>query len=584
MKLLALLVPAALCAQPYVLGPDSQVKPGVPKGKVAKYSWNTSAVFPGTTRDYWVYVPAQYDGSKPACVMIFQDGAGFAGDNGAWHLPTVLDNLIQEGAVPVTIAILIDPGVLPAVRPDQMARYNRSYEYDGLGDRYARFLTEEILLEVGKQYKLSADPNDRAIAGSSSGGIAAFNAAWERPDAFRRVLSFIGSYTNLRGGDRFPNLIRKMEPKPIRVFLQDGSSDLNIYSGSWWMANQSMAMALDYAGYEVKFVGGTEAHNSRHGAALLPDALRWLWHDYPKPIAVGKGRDEERHYITEILDPASDWELVGEGYRETAGLAVDRGGNVFFSDPAASRIYRVDVATGKVTLFKEQTGGARGLMFGPDGRLYAAEFDRKRVVAYSPDGPKLTLLAAGPQPKDLAVTSKGDVYFTDTKAQLVYQIPAGGKARVVFDGKRDGNIVMPTGVRLTPDEALLVVADSYGRTAWSFAIGSDGSLTDGEPFYHLELPDEVNTGPVHTSAEGMTFDTLGNLYVATNLGIQICDQPGRVNGIIRRPGPGNLTSVVFGGADLKTLYATVGTKVYKRTLRRTGVFPWQPVKLPKPQL
>jgi sugar lactone lactonase YvrE len=143
---------------------------------------------------------------------------------------------------------------------------------------------------------------------------------------------------------------------------------------------------------------------------------------------------------------------------------------------------------------------------------------------------------------------------------------------------------MPTGVRLTPDEALLVVADSYSRTAWSFAIGSDGSLTVGEPFYHLELPDEVNTGPVHTSAEGMTFDTLGNLYVATNLGIQICDQPGRVNGIIRRPGPGNLTSVVFGGADLKTLYATVGTKVYKRTLRRTGVFPWQPVKLPKPQL
>ena len=584
MKLFVLLVPAVLCAQPYVLGPDSQVKPGVPKGKVAKYSWNTSAVFPGTTRDYWVYVPAQYDGSKAACVMIFQDGAGFAGESGAWRLPIVLDNLIQEGAMPVTIAILIDPGVLPAARPDQMARYNRSYEYDGLGDRYARFLTEEILPAVGKQYKLSADPNDRAIGGSSSGGIAAFNAAWERPDAFHRVLSFIGSYTNLRGGDRFPNLIRKMEPMPIRVFLQDGSSDLNIYSGSWWMANQSMAMALDYAGYEVKFVGGTEAHNSRHGAAILPDALRWLWHDYPKPIAVGKGRDEERRAITEILDPASDWEAVGEGYREPEGLAVDRGGNVFFCDPAASRIYRVDAATGKVTLFKEQAGGASGLMFGPDGRLYAAEFDRKRVVAYSPDGAKLTVLAAGLQPNDLAVTSKGDVYFTDSGAQLVYQIPAGGKARVVFDGKRDGNIVMPSGVRLTPDEALLVVADSYGRTAWSFHIESDGSLTDGEPFYHLELPDDVSKGPVATSAEGMTFDTLGNLYIATNLGIQICDQPGRVNGIVRRPGPGNVTSVVFGGAALKTLYATVGTKVYKRTLRRTGVFPWQPVKLPKPQL
>src|ERR1039457_5713021 len=173
MKIVALLVPTVLCAQPYVLGPDSQVKQGVPKGKVTKYSWNTSAVFPGTTRDYWVYVPAQYDSSKAACVMIFQDGAGVADENSAWRLPTVLDNLSQEGAMPVTIAILIDPGVLPAAGPDRMARYNRSYEYDGLGDRYARFLTDEILPDAGKQYRLSADTNDRAIAGQPSGGIAA---------------------------------------------------------------------------------------------------------------------------------------------------------------------------------------------------------------------------------------------------------------------------------------------------------------------------------------------------------------------------------------------------------------------------
>ncbi|MGD0873219.1 MAG: SMP-30/gluconolactonase/LRE family protein [Bryobacteraceae bacterium] len=173
---------------------------------------------------------------------------------------------------------------------------------------------------------------------------------------------------------------------------------------------------------------------------------------------------------------------------------------------------------------------------------------------------KLTVLAAGIQPKDLAVTSKGGVYFTGTRARLVYHIPAGGKPRVVFDGKRHGNIVMPTGPRLTPDEALLAVADSYGRTAWSFHIESGGSLSGGEPFYHLDLPDDVSQGPVDTGAGGMMFDTLGNLYVATNLGIQICDQPGRVNGIVRRPGPGNVTSVVFGGADLKTLYVTVGPK------------------------
>src|ERR1017187_1948380 len=170
--------------------------------------------------------------------------------------------------MPVTIGVFIDPGVLNAASPAQQNRYNRSYEYDALGPRYARFLIEEILPEVGKQYKLSADPNDRAIGGASSGGIAAFTAAWERPDAFRRVLSFIGSYTNLRGGDIYPNLIRKAENRPLRVFLQDGSNDLNIYAGSWYLANQSMAWALEFAGYDVRFEVGSEAHNSKHGAAI----------------------------------------------------------------------------------------------------------------------------------------------------------------------------------------------------------------------------------------------------------------------------------------------------------------------------
>src|SRR5215467_4740568 len=187
MVTLAFLLLPLMVAQ-YALGPDSQPHEGIPKGKVTQYSWAKSKVFPGTTRNYWVYVPAQYDGSKPAAVMVFQDGAGFATETGAWRLPVVLDNLIQQGAMPVTIAVLIDPGIRPATGADQMARFNRSYEYDGLGDRYARFLIEEILPEVGKQYKLSSDPNDHGIAGSSSDGIAAFTAAWERPEAFGRVL------------------------------------------------------------------------------------------------------------------------------------------------------------------------------------------------------------------------------------------------------------------------------------------------------------------------------------------------------------------------------------------------------------
>ncbi len=177
-------------ADEYVLGPDSQRHPNVPQGKVTKYEW-TSKIYPGTTRDYWVYVPAQYKSEKPACVMFFQDGATFVNENGSFRTTIVLDNLIHKGEMPVTIGIFINPGVVVPAAPDTQGRYNRSYEYDAVGDRYARFLIEEILPEVAKRGKLSADPNDRAIAGSSSGGNGAFNAAWSRPDAMRRVLSFI---------------------------------------------------------------------------------------------------------------------------------------------------------------------------------------------------------------------------------------------------------------------------------------------------------------------------------------------------------------------------------------------------------
>ncbi len=189
-------VPPLFAADDYPLGPDSQRQNGVPQGTVTQHQW-TSTVFPGTLRDYWIYVPAQYDGSKPACVMIFQDGAGYVKDDGPVRVPIVFDNLIHKREMPVTIGIFINPGVLPAATGAAQNRYNRSFEYDALGDRYARFLIEEILPEVGKQYKLSADPNDRAIGGLSSGASCAFTAAWNRPDAFRRVLSWIGSYADL---------------------------------------------------------------------------------------------------------------------------------------------------------------------------------------------------------------------------------------------------------------------------------------------------------------------------------------------------------------------------------------------------
>jgi len=571
------MLPAALCAEEYRLGPDSQRQPGVPRGTVAQHTWK-SQIFPGTMRDYWVYVPAQYDPARPACVMVFQDGRGFVNEEGAWRVPVVFDNLIHRKEMPVTIGIFIDPGVLYALSPDQQNRFNRSFEYDALGDRYARFLVEEILPEVGSHYNLSANPDDRAIAGSSSGGIAAFTVAWNRADAFHRVLSFVGSYTNLRGGDIYANLIRKMEPKPLRVFLQDGQNDLNIYSGSWYLANQTMSSALQYAGYESTFVTGTEGHNSKHGSAILPDALRWLWKDYPKPVSRGRGSKAERHFVTEFLDPESDWELVSQGHRFTEGPAVDRGGNVFFTDIPNNRIHRAGI-DGKVTVFKEDTGGTNGLMFGPDGRLYGAQNGRKRIVAYGPDGTE-SVVADGFESNDLAVTSRNEVYVTDPPGKRVWLIDARGNKRVVYETKGRDGIQFPNGVRLSPDESLLIVADYSNKWVWSFQIQADGSLANGQAFYHLEtLDDSSQAGP-----DGMTLDNEGHLYVATRMGIQICDQPGRVVGVISKPHSGPISNVVFGGPNLDMLYATAGDRVYRRHMRRKGVFPWHPVKLPRPGL
>jgi enterochelin esterase family protein len=277
--MLSLTVAVAPAADDYKLGPDSMEQPGVPKGEVTKYSWNKSEVFPGTVRDYWVYVPKQYDEKKPACVMVFQDGGGYVGATGSFRVPTVFDNLIAKGHMPVTIGIFINPGKIPASDPSAKAQDNRSFEYDTLSDQYVRFLDKEILPEVAKKYNLRKDAAGHAICGISSGGICAFTAAWERPDLFSKVLSHVGSFTNIRGGDVYPGRIRKTEKKPIRVFLQDGSGDLDNLHGNWPLANQQMAAALKFMKYDYRFEFGDGGHNGKHGGAILPDSLRWLWRD-----------------------------------------------------------------------------------------------------------------------------------------------------------------------------------------------------------------------------------------------------------------------------------------------------------------
>ena len=275
---LMFLVTGTAVSDDYRLGPDSQRQDGVPRGKVTQHRWTESKVFPGTERDWWLYVPAQLDPKTPAKVMVFQDGGGYVKDDGQYRAPVVLDNLIHQKKLPPIVGIFINPGVMTGQKDAQGKPVsNRSVEYDTLSDAYARFLLEEILPEVGKTVKLSDKPEDRAITGASSGGICSWTVAWERPDAFRKVLSFVGSFTNIRGGHVYHALIRKTPPKPIRVFLQDGSADLDNAHGNWPLANQEMAAALKFAGYDYKFEYGTEGHNGKHGGAILPEALMWLW-------------------------------------------------------------------------------------------------------------------------------------------------------------------------------------------------------------------------------------------------------------------------------------------------------------------
>lgn len=268
----------------YKLGPDSMVKDGVPRGNVTThvYRCGEDGAFPGTIRRYYVYVPAQYDSSQPAAVMVFQDGHNYIKPDGQMRVPTVFDNLIAAGDMPVTIGIFIDPGhkgdELPGKKPGWSPKpNNRSFEYDTLSDAYARFVIDEVLPLVGKSFELTDDPNMRAIGGISSGGICAWTVAWERPDAFRKVLSHVGSFTNIRGGHNCQALIRKTEKKPIRVILQDGSNDLDNVHGNWPLGNQQMAASLKFKKYDYKFVYGTGGHNGKHGGAILPDSLRWLW-------------------------------------------------------------------------------------------------------------------------------------------------------------------------------------------------------------------------------------------------------------------------------------------------------------------
>jgi sugar lactone lactonase YvrE len=578
------------CGQPpaekYPTDPASVEHAGAPKGEVIKCSYDHSSIFPGTRRDYWIYIPAQYRPDQPACVYVNQDGI-------QWKAPTVFDNLISKGEMPVTIGVFIQPGrVVTADTGAALDRFNRSFEYDGLGDNYVKFILDEIFPDVekhqagnGRPIRLSRSGNDRAIGGSSSGAICAFTAAWERPDAFSRVFSAIGTYVGLRGGDRYPTLIRKYEPKPIRVFLQDGSNDLNIYGGDWYKANETMERALIFAGYDVQHVWGEGSHSGAQGTALFPEAMRWLWKGWPQPVAKGSSANAVLH---DILIPGQDWELVGEGYGFTEGTAADATGDVFYQDIPASKTYRVG-ADGKPEVFNTDAKRASGTCFGADGDRYEVAGATKQIIRYAAAGKssvigsasasRYSVIASDISGNDLIVTRNGNVYVTSPdgpeRPSKIYLIRPGGEKIAIDSGLRFIN-----GLCLTPDQTQLYVAESASHWIWLYSIRPDGTLYNKQRYGWLHVPDnQENAWP-----DGLKCDREGRLYVTTRIGIQILDPIGRVNAILPVPS-GQPSNLCFGGPNFDILYVSSGTKVYRRKLRVRGVNPFEPPnKPPQPRL
>ena len=533
--------------------------PKPPQGTIKTFTFSQSRVFPGTRRSGAVFIPAQYDAAKPACVYVRQDGYNPAEKR-------MLESLIAAGDVPVTVGVFVSSGDLPAPVPGTMGRRNRCFEYDAVSDAYVRFLVEELLPFVAKEFELnlSASGNDRCIAGGSSGGISAFNAAWQRPDAFSRVYANSGSFVAFRGGHEFPTLVRKVEPKPIRAYLTTGMHDMVNCAGDWYLLDQEMDQALKFSGYDYFF----RAIDGPHVAGwneFFPEAMRFIWKGWPEPVKVGPGAPR----VQDVLLPGEGWTLAAEGFADARGPACNAKGEVCFADAAADKVFRLGL-DGKTSVLLTGTGHAQAVSVGPKGEVYTVSEATGQLLCRDEDGSRRVVATDIPGRYVLA-RPDGTLYVTGPAPAS----DAGSRIWRVSDGRGtvlDTGLKRATGLAYRPDQWLLSVADGGSKWVYSFQINDDGTLANRERYFWLHVQD----GDDDAGAESVCYAQEGQMLVATRFGIQICADDGPTQVILPMPDRSRVLGVCLGGADRNTLFAFCGNRIWKRTVKIHAIGAFSP--------
>ena len=542
---------------------DPATKPSkdIIAGEIIEREFTASKIYPGTSRKYWIYIPAGYSSVKPACLYVGMDGI-------ALNAPTVFDNLIASGEMPVTIGVFIGPGEVKDNNNNTL-RYNRSNEFDKTDDTFVRFLLEELLPDVERQktkdgriIQFSKEANDRAIAGLSSGAICAFTAAWQRPDKFSRVFSAVGTYVAMRGGDEYPALIRKTEPKPIRIFLQDGINDTwNPLFGNWYEANLLMESALNFAGYEVEHNWGRGKHDVIHATKIFPDVMRWLWKGYPSKVQKGNSLND---MLSAILLSDADWNEIETRISPSGELFADKEGCIIFQNEEgiACRMDSNRNITSELKLSNDER------LIGNDGKELFITNSKGTILRIN--GNKKSIIAKGiPNVKSLLATSEKDIYILQEARpndNRLYLIRQNRMTRIRSNQSYSGS-----NMAISPDHKLFMQNEKNSQWIYSSVIDTDGNLMHGQRFYWLHNTDNFS----FTENGNMTFDVNGNLYVASTMGIQICDMNGRVRAILTLP-TGRVSSVIFGGKNYDTLYIVSNGKLFHRKMNVTGVQSWMP--------